>query len=246
MIFICFLLVWNVGFGIPILEILQRGSIILTIGDSLTHGLCGFRKGYFLHPYSLSLSNHLNKHKTNTSDTFINVIENGENGLCSHEMFDRLANSLNESNPQLVIILTGTNDLAMKESPAQILHDIAKLHQMALAHANLTLPTYTIALTIPQLSWHINQTTRTIVNKGIRHMTQACHLHMALMEMENLFDQTDQSNHQYWSPDFVHFNTLGYDTIGELIYEVIEKFEVFGTRPSRNCLRFLENLQKTT
>lgn len=157
-------------------------------------------------------------------------------------MCHRLHSILHRENTEsfrLVIILGGTNDMNDK-STDHIMSNIIRLHSIALnasssvlyttpshthSHTHAHFPILTIALTIPQmLPWGGKETDnkRLIVNKGIRQLTQTCQPHITLLDIESLFDQNDQNNIRYWSPDLVHFSTEGYDKIGELVYDTIK------------------------
>lgn len=152
---------------------------------------------------------------------------------------DSILHKTNTESFRLVIILGGTNDMN-SISADHITKNIVKLHSIALnasssmlstapththSHTHTHFPILTIAMTIPQmLPWGGKETDnkRLIVNTGIRQLTQACQPHITLLDIESLFDQSDPNNLRFWSPDKVHFSLLGYDKIGELIYDTVK------------------------
>ena len=156
------------------------------------------------------------------------------------KMCHRLHSILHKKNTEsfrLVIILGGTNDMTSL-SADHITQNIIKLHSIALnasssmlstisshTHTHAHFPILTIALTIPQLiKWGGKEVDnkRLEVNTGIRKLAATCQPHITLLDFESLFDQNDQNNNKFWSPDLVHFSEKGYDKIGELIYDTIK------------------------
>ena len=121
-------------------------------------------------------------------------------------MVHRLPGAMQKHNPKLIIILGGTNDLGMHHPTENIIRSVTRLHEIALRSGKgTTEPTYTIAMTLPQLTWSVDENDRLEINKGIREYAQRCKQRVAFLEMENRFDQKNKSNLVYWSPDTVHF-----------------------------------------
>ena len=67
-----------------------------------------------------------------------------------------------------------------------------------------------------------------IIVLGIRSFASHCTSRVKLFDMESLFDQLhpDDKNNKYWSVDYLHFSSLGYDTIGELLYQEILRYSI--------------------
>jgi lysophospholipase L1-like esterase len=146
-------------------------------------------------------------------------------------MIGRLQEMLHDNrhkNPSLIIILGGTNDLGTLPSDS-IYENIQKIHLLALKSSLLTeRPIYTIAVTIPQLTWggENSNLKRLNVNENIRKLVKRCNKYIFLFDMESLFDQKNEAYKIYWSPDQVHFSPLGYDKIGELLYDLITSVKI--------------------
>lgn len=217
-----------------------KGKIVLTFGDSLTHGMIVTPDSWTnTHPYSLKLSQLINDSKTE-------VLERGISGELVTHMVERLPKELtaissrkknsssttSSSNVALVIILGGTNDLGHRHRTEKILEEIKILHKVSQRYEkendidndkdpNAIKKVYTIAITIPQLNWDIQQESRIKVNAGIREFVKENNETTFLLDFENLFDQKVSSNLKYWSSDTVHFSSEGYDKIGEIIYEML-------------------------
>lgn len=163
------------------------GYNVLAFGDSLTHGLyvdplSGEWRN--THPYSIAMNKLL-------KPSSIVVHESGINGESTESMAKRLPITLEKSiNTRAVIILGGTNDLA-RMSADKILSNLIHLHRQAHKHAgDNQFFIYTVALTIPQVSWDsANQTARLVVNKGLRSFAASCSSRVALVDLEDIFDQ---------------------------------------------------------
>ena len=194
---------------------------ILALGDSLTAGFVypGKRKP-FPHPYEWELRKML--HNVST------IVQAGIPGERSDQILKRLP-SLLEANPKikLVVILGGTNDLYGRRwaVPANIVTSLQNMYRLVwntLKTADD--PVFIVAMTVPQapaLLAGILGEGRLLVNRNIREIQKRCSTRMALLDLENSFDQTDKENiPKYWSPDLIHFNSHGYDLIGEMLYQV--------------------------
>jgi lysophospholipase L1-like esterase len=49
---------------------------------------------------------------------------------------------------------------------------------------------------------------------------------MAFLSLEQPFDMRVEENKKFWSPDRLHFSELGYDKVGEMLFELMSKHEV--------------------
>lgn len=196
-----------------------KGHTVIAFGDSLTHGYIHQNQN-IVHPYSLRLSELLQA----------NVLEFGVNGEATNQMVSRFSHILrdvNMSDVRSVVILGGTNDLVKRLSALEIIQNILSLHQMALtAYADRRAPIFTVAVTVPENAWGVNESTRLDINVAIRQYAASCPYLIALVELEHAFTQTSPDNAKYWFKDMGHFSSLGYDTIAEMIYEIMTKFEV--------------------
>jgi lysophospholipase L1-like esterase len=196
-----------------------RGGRILAFGDSLTAGtFFGTRSRIEgTHPYADRLSRLLNDE--------VEVIESGINGQTTLKMLRRLPSLLDRHPSNLVIILGGLNDLAVNRDPDSIVETITEIHEVALSRSTQARPTYTLAVTLPQLGVdgdHPLSAGITEVNEGIRAFAEQNSDRIALLDIENTFNMSNgESNSRYWSADFIHLSPLGYDTVGTLIYKTI-------------------------
>jgi len=205
-----------------------KGHTILCFGDSLTFGLVRDDSSQQQHPYALRLSNLLNNQS--------NIVHSGIPGETLREMVHRLPTVLKSIRDiRVVIILGGTNDLGLRYDFHEIIHHIKKLHEISSTHiesSNSTeffynsinpVPIYTVALTIPQSGWSIqnNLKERYIINTAIRNHVASCSNYMTLVDIESLYDQRIPNNNKYWSVDRLHFSALGYDGLGEVIYNTL-------------------------
>ena len=203
----------------------QTNKTILCFGDSLTHGMVvpsadDWRR---THPYTLRLADLVGNYTSVLTKEKIpvGVIEKGVNGELVDKMVHRMPHVL-KSHPEVgvAVILGGTNDLGSKHSADKILTNIVKVHRTVMMH---NVPS--IAMTIPQVQWPINNSARLEVNEGIRDFVKHYEGKVYLVEMESAFDQKVPENKKYWSVDFAHFSSQGYDAIAEMVFKVLAKIE---------------------
>eukprot|EP01041_Mallomonas_annulata_P003120 gene3120-6138_t len=218
-----------------------RGKSVLGFGDSLTYGLVrsDFGLSEDAHPYSIRLSNLLNNQTSHQTSVFASGIP----GEITSQMIARLPKKLRDyTNIGLVIILGGTNDIGHRIDVSDIVSNIKFLHTTSL-HVNSEnpQPVYTIAVTIPQSGWAVanNIQERYKINEQIRKFVQSCPQRIALLDIENSFDQRVPENLKYWSDDRLHLSALGYDALGELLFETMLK-------PQRDQGKYLSNQKGTT
>jgi lysophospholipase L1-like esterase len=215
----------DVAVAKTLVEGLQGGRTVLAFGDSLTWGLVVSPPPFLtsMHPYAWKLQELINVQTKNTTY----VIPSGINGERTPEMVFRFPLMMEVAKPTVVIILGGTNDLVHRFTGAQILQNLETMHTQALkssvqrGHA-----VYTVALTMPQCVWHVDQNTRLTVNKGLKAMVNRCKDRMMLIDLEDGLDMRKLENDRYWSVDKVHLSAKGYDRVGELIYDTLAKFNV--------------------
>ena len=175
------------------------------------------------HPYAIRLSDLVGNYTSVLTKEKIpvGVIEKGVNGELVDKMVHRLPHVL-KAHPDvgIAVVLGGTNDLGSKHPADRILTNVVKLHRILMMQ---NIPS--IAITIPQIQWPINNSARIEVNEGIRDFTKHYEGRVYLVEMENAFDQKAPENRKYWSIDFAHFSPLGYDAIAEKVFKVLAKIE---------------------
>ena len=92
----------------------------------------------------------------------------------------RVLNELNSSTIGAVIILGGTNDLAARDYTAdETIDNIIELHRIVHSyshqqHSSNTSLIYTIAVTIPESGWGLDEKKRLFINRAIRRYADSC------------------------------------------------------------------------
>ncbi len=202
----------------------HRNQSILCFGDSLTHGMLVLSptNWHQTHPYSIKLK----------ELTKLNTIESGINGQTANVMQNRITHALMHAKSSgddvgIVSILAGTNDLGHKENADKIISYVLNIHNKVFEDAALhNKKIFTIAITIPMISWGINDTARFDINKNLREFQMLHKDKIILVDLENEFDQKLDENKKYWSIDLAHFSELGYDTIASKIFNAMQTFEI--------------------
>jgi len=210
---------------------MSEGKTILCFGDSLTHGMIVNGEDWHqVHPYALKLNELIRtKFKEEGKDNATTVIEAGISGELASHMVHRLPAVMKKisegTRPDIsvVVILAGTNDIGSRHSPKQVLEDVLTLHEYAKKHKKNSdsTQTFTIALSMPQLRWSINQEDRVEVNRGLKDYVQRMTKTSFFISLEEPFDQKQPENVKFWSTDMVHFSKEGYDKIGELVFDIL-------------------------
>jgi len=204
-----------------LLDYVKAGRGILCFGDSLTKGLAPdlspteWEKYW---PYSKQLIKLVSQYFHNDTNLIPKVVDDGVNGEMVSRMKHRITLLLTKNLYDVVIILGGTNDLGHKRSKDDILNDLYEIyttvHNFGLK-SNRTI--YTIAVTIPPLSWPVNQAARTEVNNALKEYVNKNITRTYLIDLDRVLTTT-HSDKKYYSSDNVHFSPIGYDLIGELVY----------------------------
>lgn len=211
--------------GSNIIDYLQHNNqSILCFGDSLTHGMLVLSptNWHQTHPYSIKLK----------EMTKLNTIESGVNGQTANVMQNRITHALQHAKTSgddvgIVSILAGTNDLGYKEPADKITSHVINIHNKVFDVAAMhNKKIFTIAITIPMISWGINDTARFDINKNLREFQILHKDKVVLVDLENEFDQKLEENKKYWSTDLAHFSALGYDTIASKIFHAMQTFEI--------------------
>lgn len=218
------------------LDLFRRNeSILLGIGDSLTHGLYvdedgeahGFgAKKWDPHPYGMKIVELLGNNKDS-------VVMAGINGEETAAMLDRLPHALKHANTnanrrvRVVSILGGTNDCGLFNRKAHdIVTNLEKMYEIVHNYGKeINQPTITVAMTIPECSF-TNGTTRELVNIEIREYVSKHKDSMLLVDLARDFNISDNAVTKIWSPDNCHFSMHGYDVIGEKIFKLLQSTSV--------------------
>lgn len=211
----------------------RNTKVIIAFGDSLTEGLFDWPKSRKFHPYTIKLQQLIDdKIKSGTSELQITVQNAGVSGeRLRKSMKQRLRRIVQSANPDLVIILGGTNDLLDIDKEASdynddslasnLLQDIQSLHLYCHYKG---IPT--AALSIPETAIDdrsANGTVaklRRIVNKELRDFVTRNLTKSIFVDISDEIKR--KGNEEYWD-DGVHFSPLGYDRMGEIIYREIKR-----------------------
>lgn len=159
----------------------------------------------------------------------ITVIEEGVNGMCVPEMSERLPSLMQSHKPSVVIILGGTNDLNQRKASAEIGGSIHSLHKIAHTSISSEKKVITVALTVLQASWNdsVMEMNRQVVNGGIKNLAKHHPQNVVLCDIaaHPNFRQWSKES-EYWSVDGVHLSIKGYDSMADIIFDCINKFNI--------------------
>ena len=215
--FVVVLVVFARAQGEALLDWLRVGNkSILAFGDSLTRGHIRHHslRNVTYRPYTIKLGELINKDASSP----LEINERGQDGERTMQMEQRLPQVMNSigGNIGLVIILGGTNDLAVRwNSWDDVVESLKRLHQSAHAHGAKT-----IAITMPDCLWtHSNAagTEKYIkVNDAVRQMN------VTLPDgVVGVFDTVPVFNPQnspetksFWTHDLIHLSEEGYAKMG--------------------------------
>jgi acyl-CoA thioesterase I len=223
---ICFLLLSLLS--TPLLSLTMSNTFtnhttLLCFGDSLTHGMYILPTGEWdrVHPYSLHLQ---------TLFPSTRVIERGITGENLSQMLLRLPNLLQEIQPEVVIILGGTNDLQDKRDASSIIVDLMKLHKLCHGHQLPNGQTVkTIVVTIPPAAWFdaLQEGTREVINAQMKNFAKKHLAHTGLCDLAGSAEFTSVNKEsEFWSPDGVHLSIKGYDLFAELLQNTLVKHSI--------------------
>lgn len=207
--------------SIPLDKLLQNKSI-LAIGDSLTHGYLVDRRK-FSHSYVIQLSKKL-------ENLSVDVVEAGVNGQRAMNMVHTaptlITGKMNGHLPlKVVIIMAGTNDLASNTDVDSISTALIRIHNIVQRYSiQIKQNIYTICVAVPQLKIPMLQQKRNRLNLLLNEYANRCSHVVGWLDFEDALDQSIDSNLKYWGSDKLHFSELGYDKIGEIMYETLVDF----------------------
>ncbi|MEC4725141.1 GDSL-type esterase/lipase family protein [Shewanella sp. D64] len=171
----------------PKLEPLSANADILAFGDSLTYGKGANNGGDY--PAVLSKL------------TGLNVINAGVSGETTTQGLTRLTGLIEQSSPQLLILLEGGNDFLHNTDPDITKTNLAKMIELAQAHSISV-----VLIAVPQKSLFLTDAS----------------LYSVLAEIYDVVLIEDTLADLLKSPamksDTVHLNNAGYRTLAEAIH----------------------------
>jgi lysophospholipase L1-like esterase len=80
-------------------------------------------------------------------------------------------------------------------------------------------------LASPQLRWPIIEKNRISANQLLRDYVNSCK-RVALVDLEDAWDQKGKSSFYWWAHDYVHLSKAGYEDLARRVYDVMLTFEV--------------------
>jgi acyl-CoA thioesterase I len=186
-----FLLVVLAGCSSPDLEPLQPGSRVLAFGDSLTYGVGTTRENSY--PAVLSQL------------AGLEVVNAGVSGETTAGGLARLGRELDESQPELLILLQGGNDILRNLDLAQTKANLAAMIELA-AHRNIAV----VLLGVPEK----------------KLFSSAAPIYGELAEEHQLVFDGSLVASLLRSPSYksdpVHLNAEGYRKMAESIHELLQ------------------------
>jgi len=202
--------------GEALLDWLRAGNrSILAFGDSLTKGHIRHHslRNVTYRPYITKLGELINSDGVSP----LEVNERGQDGERTMQMEQRLPHVMNSigKNIGLVIILGGTNDLAVRwNSWDDVVESLSRLHQLAHARGAKT-----IAITMPDCLWiHSNAAGRekyTKVNEAVRQLNATLPGVVGVFDTVPVFNpQNSPETKSFWTHDLIHLSEEGYAKMG--------------------------------
>ena len=205
-------------------------KVIVAFGDSLTEGLFDWPNSRQFHPYTIKLQRLINKEVKRANSELNIVVRNfGISGERLQEsMKQRLRGVILATNPDFVIILGGTNDLLDMAKGAsdydvhrrsnELIRDTQRLH-IYCHHKGIP----TAVLSIPETAIDDRDQNATVslmrrmINDEMRDFTNSSK-HTTYVDISTKIGR--KRNEKYWD-DGVHFTPMGYDRVGEIIFQEI-------------------------
>ena len=149
----------------------------------------------------------------------LNVISEGVSGQCAVNMIQRLDKCLNTNKKikyDLVLILAGTNDIALVKDIQKIINSIIEMHEMCNNNGIKSL-----LMTIPECEKQNDQVIqkRNKINEAIKEYATKNDIEIFdLYEKFKFHSLDDKDKELYWN-DGLHFTPKGYQHLGQMLYE---------------------------
>jgi lysophospholipase L1-like esterase len=192
---------------------------ILAFGDSLTKGY--YNHGMKYHPYSLRINKLFEENKLD-----FKIIDSGVNGEGTKKMLERIKTFFQgEYLPHKfshVIIYAGANDLGSM-SYENIAENIISLNKYVIENG-----VSSILVTLPQnqcdIMYDFYGEKRVKVNEYLRKVAvDIDKLTICDLDKYISFKSMDKTDREKYWDDHIHYSPLGYDLIGEYIFNTIKK-----------------------
>ena len=188
---------------------------VLAFGDSLTAGTSGNE----LFPYAPSLEQALQR--TNTS-----VRHRGMPGWTTQMMLDHLDDdrtglrqAIQRGQPDIVILMAGTNDLGHGASVETITDNLVQLHTICFDNGVAR----TIAIAIPPSGYQSRvpnaADTVRLINSNLLERASETDSRITYVPFPFAFEQGGEN----WYADTLHFSETGYRVLGQSLAPVVDK-----------------------
>jgi len=225
--YLLFLLFPRAAFVLPTSVVdAVKGRKVIALGDSYTEGLFMSASGdkyLCCHPYSGRLQQLLPASE---------VIQAGRSGQTAIEIVERIPRHLAmHENAKVFVILAGTNDLDRRVPVNKTVHDIMRLHKLALNSSSSGFAdpvVYTVAVTVPQArEGRFPPGEREAINQKIAEFQRACSSRVALLDLDQWYNISDPVHADtYYCKDGLHMTEVGYDRFADIIYDTLQNFTV--------------------
>jgi lysophospholipase L1-like esterase len=186
---------------------------ILALGDSLTKGY--YFNGTKYHPFSLKMNELF--HNSNID---CEVIPSGVNGETSESMKNRIK-EFDLNIYELVIVFSGTNDLAYSISAEIIVQNILDIHDYINQIGKKSIHVSLLENKCDKL-YNFYSEKRRNVNSLMKTKLKE-NKNVSICDLDSLFVYSKLSKEElklYWD-DALHLSPKGYDYLGEIFYKMI-------------------------
>ena len=183
----------------------------------------GMPNSIFYSPYSNTLQN-LILEDFKIEENQLNVTAKGVPGQCAINMIKRLNKCLTENNKvtyDLVLILAGTNDIALVKDTQKIIDKIIEMHEICKKNG-----TKSIAITIPESEKQNDKAIqkRNKINNAIKAFANENGIDIFdLYDKFKFHSLNKEQKELYWN-DGLHFTPKGYEHFGQMLYQFLKSY----------------------
>lgn len=212
---------------------MSQSALLICFGDSLT---AGFQSPTRENPVGEETPyGHFLQEKLGGT---VQVRVSGICGELTGEMVMRFRRDVLDHKPGYVPILGGTNDLGWNASPMEIMRNLVKMYEQALAAGGIPIP-----ITVPSIRVEDAQCSREGQEWLADHIARRGRLNTLIQEYAaskniacvDLFAATaDPDSRQLaevYSNDGIHLTTAGYRLLAEQVAQVVKPLLSRGVRP---------------
>lgn len=188
------------------------GNQFVAIGDSFTVGRGDEVEGVALKSWV--------DHFAQLHSPVLEYTNLAKRGLITKEIREQQLDEALALNPSLVSIIAGANDILKGRWNREVFEEQLKLMVDSLSKSGATiiignLPDFTVRIPMPDEQKQLIIGQLIEANDIIQSLSKEYNLFHI-----NLWSHSITKDNTFWSKDFVHPNSLGYQQIGELFYEL--------------------------